>query len=177
MTGHQMASTSKIDREELLNDLEMSSSDCESSPDEENQPHARSLNVPIHPPTKEKLLSAKRNVVAHHVAQREAEITEAIKKAKNDARSRNRRRDKKNKMKHAEFDTISRTLGAALEMSTGFDSHGKVVQPQSSPVIGKAAEYIRENWSEVKRIRDKYQTLSTKPLNRAEKTAKKSTNN
>jgi len=169
-----MASASKADREALLNDLTLSSSDFESSSDEENQPPTRSLNVPINPPTKKKLPSAKRNVVAHHVARRDAELTDAIKKAKNDARSRNRRRDKQNKMKHAEFDTIFRTLGAALEISTGFDIRGKPVQHQSSPGIGKAVDYIRENWSEVKRLRDKYGALSMKPHNRAEKIFKKS---
>ena len=172
MTGNQM---DKQAFSQLKDDLAMSSSDFESSSDEENQPPPRSLNVPNNPPPTKKILpSAKRDVVAHQIARRDVEITDAVKKAKNDARSRNRRRDKKNKLKHAEYDTIFRTLGAALEISTGFDIRGKPVEHQSSPGIGKAAEYIRENWAEVKRLRDKYSALSQKPLNRAEKIYKKS---
>ena len=106
--------------------------------------------------------SPKQNVVDQH-----DEISRAIKKAKRD-RSRNRRRERKNNMQRAEFDTIFRTL-----VSISFDNRGKPIRHQLSPGIGEAAEYIRENWSEVKRLRDKYGALSMKPHNRAEKNFKK----
>ncbi len=164
---------SGIDRVSLLRDLELSSTDSDSSDEQKSPP--RSLNAPKPVPasrtTKRKLTSGHRDIVRTKIERTEQRFTDAIVKAKRDQKARAKQREKRNKQRRADAKIVSQTIAAAREMWCVLNEIDRPRDaPREAPV---AVAFIRNNWKDLERIQAEYEAKQTAPLSRVEKFVKK----